>query len=99
MSVCIYIYTHTCIYIYPVHVSCVCVYVYVCVCVYTGSRELLTQGEMQVINGAAPSLSTPFQDSMLDWYKDLYGVQERSARPRKCFSATTGGVSWASAKV
>ena len=77
---------------------CVCVCVCVCV-VYTGSRELLMQGEMQVINGAAPSLSTPFQDSMLDWYKDLYGVQERSARPRKCFSATTGGVSWASAKV
>jgi len=53
----------------------------------------------QVINGAAPSLSTPFQDGMLDWYKDLYGVQERSARPRKCFFATTGSVSWASAKL
>ena len=53
----------------------------------------------QVVNGAAPSLSTPFQDGMLDWMKDLYGVQERSARPRKCFYATTGTVAWASAKL
>jgi putative endopeptidase len=53
----------------------------------------------QVVQGAAPSLSTPFQDGLLDWYKDLYGVQERSARPRKCFFATTGSVSWASAKL
>ncbi len=99
MYVYMYTYTHTRICIYPVYAP-VCVCVCVCLCVvYTGSRELLMQGEMQVINGAAPSLSTPFQDSMLDWYKDLYGVQERSARPRKCFSATTGGVSWASAKV
>mmetsp|Transcript_44523 Transcript_44523/g.104894 ORF Transcript_44523/g.104894 Transcript_44523/m.104894 type:complete len:412 (+) Transcript_44523:3-1238(+) len=51
----------------------------------------------KVVSGAAPSLSQEFEDAMLVWYKDLYGVQERSARDRKCFFATTGTTSWASA--
>lgn len=53
----------------------------------------------KVVNSAASSLSTEFEDTMLEWYKDLYGVQERSARPRKCFYSTTGSVAWASAKL
>eukprot|EP00960_Hanusia_phi_P072075 767698-Hanusia_phi.AAC.6 len=65
----------------------------------TDYETIKAQMRWQVINGAASSLSTDFQDALLDWYKDLYGVQERSARPRKCFFATTGAVSWASAKL
>jgi len=53
----------------------------------------------KIVNSAASSLSTEFEDAMLVWYKDLYGVQERSARPRKCFYSTTGSVAWASAKL
>jgi len=53
----------------------------------------------KVVSGAAPSLSPEFEDAMLVWYKDLYGVQERSPRDRKCFFSTTGTVSWASAQL
>jgi len=53
----------------------------------------------RIVDSSASSLTSEFEDALLVWYKDLYGVQERSKRPRKCFFATTGTVSWASAKL
>jgi len=53
----------------------------------------------QIILGSAASLSRPFEDELLLWYKDLYGVKERSKRPRKCFNSATSAVGWESAKL
>jgi len=50
-----------------------------------------------IIKDSASSLSTEFQDSLLVWYKDLYGVQHKSPRPRKCYYSATSSVGWASA--
>lgn len=52
-----------------------------------------------LVKDSASSLSTEFQDSLLVWYKDLYGVQHKSPRPRKCYYSTTSSVGWASAEL
>jgi putative endopeptidase len=69
---------------------------------FINSQSLDTiKAEMRwkIIKDAASSLSEEYQDTLLDWYKDLYGVQEKSARPRKCYYSTTSSVGWASAKL
>ncbi len=53
----------------------------------------------KIIRDAASSLSEDYQDALLEWYKDLYGVQQKSERPRKCYYSTTSSVGWASAKL
>jgi len=52
-----------------------------------------------IVKDSAASLSNVYQDALLDWYKDLYGVQQKSARPRKCYYSTTSSVGWASARL
>jgi len=53
----------------------------------------------QVVMGSASSLTRRMEDELLLWYKDLYGVKERSKRQRKCFNSATSTVGWASAKL
>ncbi|EKX51779.1 hypothetical protein GUITHDRAFT_65658 [Guillardia theta CCMP2712] len=52
-----------------------------------------------VIKGAAVYLSADFIDVMVEYSKDLYGIQQKNPRPRKCYYSTTSDVAWPAAKL
>eukprot|EP00960_Hanusia_phi_P029156 747803-Hanusia_phi.AAC.3 len=51
------------------------------------------------VKGSAVYLSADFIDVMVEYSKDLYGIQEKNPRPRKCYYSTSSDVAWPSAKL
>jgi len=53
----------------------------------------------KVVHSAGPSLSEEFLDSLVQLQKDIYGIQQKSPRPRKCYYSTLETTAWPAAKL
>lgn len=53
----------------------------------------------KLIRNGALYLSADFLDKMVELSKDLYGVQDKNPRPRKCYYSVTSNTPWPAAKL